>query len=174
MGPGEAILAGFADHFVPAANWPALLVRLEATGDPGEIRGFARPAPDAALAAHLPAIDRLFSAATLREVIAALSADPSPFAAATLSTLREKSPLAAACAFEAIGRARELSITRALALEYRFSWRSAEQGDFVEGIRAAIIDRDRTPRWRHAAIESVTDTEIAAMLAPLGESELRL
>jgi len=174
MGPGDAILAGFADHFLPEADWPALLSRLEATGDAGEIAAAARPAPQAPLAARKTAIDRLFAAPSLREVIAALAADTSPFAAETLATLREKSPLAAACAFDAIGRACGLSVPEALALEYRFSWRSAEHGDFIEGIRAAIIDRDRSPRWRHARLEEVTETDIAAMLASLGDDELRL
>jgi NADPH-dependent glutamate synthase beta subunit-like oxidoreductase len=47
-----------------------------------------------------------------------------------------------------------------------------EQGDFLEGIRALIIDKDKAPRWRHARIEDVTADEVAAMLAPLGAEEL--
>jgi len=53
-----------------------------------------------------------------------------------------------------------------LELEYRFTHRAQAQGDFLEGIRAAIIDRDRTPRWRYP--EGAPEAEIAAMLAPLG------
>jgi enoyl-CoA hydratase len=41
-------------------------------------------------------------------------------------------------------------LSAALRQEYRFTSRSASEGDFVEGIRAAIIDKDRNPRWRHA------------------------
>ena len=53
----------------------------------------------------------------------------------------------------------------ALQQEYRFTSRSASEGDFIEGIRAAIIDKDRTPRWRHASVEDVTAAEVEAMLA---------
>jgi enoyl-CoA hydratase len=65
-------------------------------------------------------------------------------------------------------------IRAALDLEYRFTYRSAEDGDFIEGIRAAIIDKDRNPHWQHDAPEEVTRAEIDHMLAPLGDAALKL
>ena len=47
-----------------------------------------------------------------------------------------------------------------------------EHGDFLEGIRAAIIDRDRSPRWRHVGPGAVPGVDVARMLAPLGQDEL--
>jgi hypothetical protein len=64
-------------------------------------------------------------------------------------------------------------IARALDLEYRFTWRAIGQGDFLEGIRAAIIDKDRSPRWSHA-LDSVPLVEVSGMLMPLGEAALDL
>ena len=64
------------------------------------------------------------------------------------------------------------SMRAALALEYRFTFRSMEHADFLEGIRAAIIDKDRNPRWRHPGPEAVTAEEVDRMLAPLGRDEL--
>lgn len=172
MGPGDAILAGFADRFVPEADWPDLIARLEATGDPAAPDAAARPAPEAGVSALAPLIDRHFAAPTIGEVIAALEADPSEAAQTTAATLRRGSPLATACTFAAIRRVRGQGLREALALEFRHSWRAAERGDFLEGVRAAIIDKDRAPRWRHAAIEDVTPAEVEAMLAPLGADEL--
>ena len=63
-------------------------------------------------------------------------------------------------------------ITEALRQEYRFTWRAAEHADFIEGIRAQVIDKDRKPRWRHASVEDISVIEIANMLAPLGANEL--
>ena len=63
-------------------------------------------------------------------------------------------------------------IRRALELEYRYTWRAMEQGDFLEGIRAAIIDKDRSPKWRHETPEAVTSLEVARMLMPLGSEAL--
>jgi enoyl-CoA hydratase len=47
-----------------------------------------------------------------------------------------------------------------------------EHGDFIEGIRAAIIDKDRNPRWRHESAEAVPGMEVSGMLMPLGENAL--
>ena len=60
----------------------------------------------------------------------------------------------------------------ALRAEFRYTWRAIEQGDFLEGIRAQIIDKDRAPRWTHARLEDVTGAEVDAMLAPLGADDL--
>ena len=62
-------------------------------------------------------------------------------------------------------------IREALTLEYRFTARAMEHGDFLEGIRAAIIDKDRTPHWKHAA-DTIDQSAAEAMLAPLGALEL--
>ena len=58
------------------------------------------------------------------------------------------------------------SIRDALTLEYRFTARAMAEGDFLEGIRAAIIDKDRAPKWRHDATQDLT-AAAEAMLAPL-------
>ena len=59
------------------------------------------------------------------------------------------------------------TIENALAHEFRYTFRSGAQGDFIEGIRAMIIDRDRQPQWRHAHWEDVSAADIAHMTAPL-------
>jgi hypothetical protein len=67
------------------------------------------------------------------------------------------------------GHGKADDIRAALRQEYRFTSRSASEGDFVEGIRAAIIDKDRNPRWRHAGISAVT-LRWSKMLAELATS----
>lgn len=78
-----------------------------------------------------------------------------------------------ACAIEMIHRLRGpcLDIRRALALEYRFTHRAMQHGDFIEGIRAAIIDKDRTPKWQFAG-QNVPAVAVSRMLMPLGEAAL--
>ena len=80
-----------------------------------------------------------------------------------------------ACALHIIDHNRGSSggLHEALNWEYRFTARSMEFGDFIEGIRAAIIDKDRNPNWKHAITGVPTDA-IERMLAPLGKNELRL
>jgi len=62
-------------------------------------------------------------------------------------------------------------IRKALELEYRFTYRAMEHGDFLEGIRAAIIDKDRIPHWQHQ-IDDVPLAAMSRMLLPLGAAKL--
>ena len=175
MGPGDAILAGFADYYIPETDWPALIAELEETGDWTRIDAAAHPAPDAPLAEARPRIDASFGGETLRDIINALRTDGSEWAEATLKTMDRNAPRAMAAAVQLIHRARlRDTIEHALTQEYRFNHRIAEQGDFQEGIRALIVDKDKSPSWGQDAIDSAGPAEISALLQPLGRDELKL
>ena len=64
-------------------------------------------------------------------------------------------------------------IENALDREFRYTFRCVAQGDFIEGIRAAIIDRDRTPKWQHESWDSVQDAQVLQMTQPLGKDALQ-
>ncbi len=172
MGPGDAIFTGFADLYVPREFWIDLITELEDRGDVAMVAAMSEPPPPALLAQLQGEIDRLF-AGSPAEIAAALSADPSDFARATLRAVAANSPLAIAAGIANIRavRAEGGDILSALKREYRFTWRASEQGDFLEGIRAAVIDKDKAPRWKHATLAEVSEDEVAAMLAPLGPDE---
>lgn len=174
MGPGDAIFAGFADSFIPHEFWLDLVTRLEATGDVSIIAAMAETPPEGSLAAQRGEIDAAFGR-PLPGLLATLDASGTAFARKTLAALRRASPLSVAATLEIVRAARASDdIHAALAMEYRFTWRSAERGDFVEGIRAAIIDKDKRPRWQHPSLEDATENDVARMLASLGENELKL
>lgn len=167
MEAATACLAGFADYHVPENEWPDLAARLCADGDPAILAGAHRDPGPPKLERDL--IDLHFAAPTLAQIVQNLSADPSDWARETLSRLEAGSPLAAAVALRLVREVREAdTIEAALEMEYRVTSRSVADGDFVEGIRARIIDKDNAPRWRHSGAADVTDEEIAAWLAPLG------
>jgi len=176
MAPADAMLAGFADHFVAGAQWPALIAALVQTGDPQAVMAVARPAPSGMLAAHRPEIDRLFAADDLGDILRALKAGGGEFASGALNLIARGSPLSMACTVEMLRRLRRQGPTIAAALrqEYRFTCRAPEHADFIEGIRAAIIDKDKSPHWRHAAPGTVPADDVAFMLASLGDTELHL
>ncbi len=175
MGAADAIYVGFADHFVPEARWPALTTVLEQTGDAAEVAEFVETTPAGKLAHQQSEIDALFAGENLAAIEKALMAAETEFATAALKSLRRNSPLSTAVAIEMIRRLRDKAdIHDALDMEYRYTYRSMEHGDFLEGIRAAIIDKDRNPKWRHASIHDVPDQDVARMLAPLGANSLNL
>lgn len=170
MGPADAILAGFGDLFVPQADWPALKAAMIATGRP-DVAG--SPPPPGRLADLRPQIDRHFAGETLGDIIRSLRAEDSAFARDTLAALGRNAPLSMACTIEALHRLGDApGIRQALEMEYRFTFRAMERADFLEGIRAAIIDKDRNPRWRHPAPDAVPMAEVARMLMPLGQDRL--
>lgn len=174
MGPGDAIHAGFADHYIPREFWLDLTTRLEEAGDVTILDAMAEPAPDGPVKAAQGEIDAAF-AGTPAEIVNTLEANGTDFAAAALKAIRRASPLAVACGLANIRALRGQSTIRAaLRAEYRFTYRAPEKSDFLEGIRAAIIDKDKSPRWKHARLEDVTEEEVAEMRAPLGENELKL
>lgn len=169
MGPADAIHAGFADYHLPE-GWDALRAELAETGDPGAVDRAAAPAPDAPLAREAEFTDLHFGGATLGDVTRSLRSEEDPRAADALEAIDGVSPLSAACALQLVRRARAFDgIEPALGQEFRFTARATERGDFLEGIRAAIVDRDRTPRWRHPSPEAVTTMEVSDMLRPLPE-----
>ncbi len=161
MGPGDAIWAGFADSYVPEPEWPALIERLAETGDPDVITD--HPVPPSALAGRdLSA----FAGDSVADIIAALEAAGDD---ETLKPLRRASPLSMAATLALVRAARgDRSIRQSLAREMRFTARTTAEGDFLEGVRAQIIDKDRSPKWAADA----SPAHVAHMLSSLGPNEI--
>jgi enoyl-CoA hydratase len=160
----DAIYCGIAQYFMPASQWDAL-------GEPDTI--VARPTEPPTLAAHRALIDGCFAKPSVEEILAALAAAPDPFAADTLTTLRAKSPTSLKITHRQIRAGRDLGFDDCMRMEWRMVNRVIAAHDFYEGTRAAIIDKDRAPRWRPAGLEDVTDDAVAAYFAPLPGDELR-
>lgn len=174
MGPADALLAEFADYFVPEADWPALIAKLEETGDWTAVDRAAQTPPGGTLAAMAEDINRNFGGETIGDILRALKHDNTDFARATEQVLARNSPLSMACTVEMVHRSRSTDTIRtALSLEYRYTYRALEHSDFLEGVRAAIIDKDKSPKWRHANAEVVRGTEVSSILMPLGPDELK-
>jgi len=130
--------------------------------DPRSLSGAAAGGADetphtSRLEAARPWIDDAFAADDVAGIIARLRARPEPDAQATADTLEELSPTALTVTLAAIRRARNLPDLRAaLAQEYGLVlWFAHAQPDLVEGIRAQLVDKDRTPHWHPAALADV-------------------
>lgn len=173
MNAADAIHVGFADMFVPQETWPGLIVRLEQTGDPAEIRTAAEVPVDAALPGQAAETARLFAGETLAAIRETLDADGSELASVALKKMSRNSPLSMAVFVEMMRRLNGRQIEDALEMEYRYVSRSMEHGDFLEGIRAQIIDKDRNPKWRHPWPADVPRADVDLMLADAGFSLAR-
>jgi enoyl-CoA hydratase len=181
MNGPDAIHAKFADAVVPAAKWPELRdaltkVRQGVTAaDVSKlIKGFATGETAGPVAAKEPAIDALFGFDRMEDIFAALKRDGSEFALATLKTLNEKSPRGMVVTLKLLRLARTASsLEECLVREYRAALEVFRSDDFREGVRAAVIDKDRNPTWSPARIEDVTPDMLALYLAEIGADELK-
>jgi enoyl-CoA hydratase len=175
LGPGDAIYGEFADVYMPSGKTALAIAALCETGDPKAVDAFCEIPPASELAAHQNEIDALFAGADALACLTALDAAATPFAGAAAGAIRRNSPLSVAAALEAVRRGRNAhSIEECLALEYRYTWRCQEMAEFLEGIRAAVIDKDRKPQWRPARLEDLDMERVHALLRPLGPEELPL
>ncbi len=176
MNAGDAIFAGFADSYMPGEAVPKVIEALAGGAAPdAAIEQFSASAPDGALAALQDKITDVFAAPDILSCVRALdklAAGGDEWAGKTLSMLRKNSPLSVAATFAAIHKARGLAtLEDCLALEYCFAHRALRGHDFLEGIRAMVIDKDKKPDWRPATLEEVTREMVDNVLAPLGEKK---
>lgn len=181
MNGPDAIHAKFADAVVPAMKWPELRealtnVRQGATAAEVTklINGFATGETAGPVAANEPVIDALFGFDRMEHIFAALKRDGSEFAVATLKTLNEKSPRGMVVTLKLLRLARSASsLEECLVREYRAALEVFRSDDFREGVRAAVIDKDRNPTWSPPRIEDVTPDMLAPYLAEIGADELK-
>lgn len=168
IGAADAIHAGFADIYLPEEEWPAIKALLARTGDPETLPLGRTPTPGR-LAALAPEIDTAFDGPDIRAIITALEATETGFAAETLKVIRRNSALSEEATLRLVRLTRaNPTIRAALGNEFRFTLRAAELGDFLEGVRAQIIDKDRNPNW-HWTLDNLPEDHVAALLAPLPE-----
>jgi enoyl-CoA hydratase len=180
MNGPDAIYARFADAVVPSIRLPALreaLVELGAGVSAADVKaaidGFATGETAGPVAASQPQIDRWFGHDTVQEIVAALQRDGSELAQSTLKALNEKSPRGMVVALKLLRLARGASsLEQCLVREYRAALEVFRSDDFREGVRAAVIDKDRNPRWSPPSIADVTSEMIAPYFAEIGADEL--
>lgn len=181
LGAADALLCGLADVAVDSApladladptDLCARLAAIDWTRPLHEaLRRALAPDPvttaaDAPLLAHLPAVLRHFRAdASLPYILASLAADNSDWAAGTLAVLRSRSPLMTTVTRELLLRGRRMDLADCFEMERDVVTHAFVRGDFIEGVRALIVDKDQRPRWRVAAFGEVTAEQVAGFFS---------
>jgi enoyl-CoA hydratase len=168
IGAADSQAAGLVDGIVSRDEFPALLARL-ADGEVPQAAAerFLRKLVPGDLAPHRHRIDTIFAAGSVEAILERLDRDGSAFARDTAQTLRDRSPTSLKLVYRQLRLARGLSLRQCLAMEYRLAMRVIEGNDFREGVRAALVDRDRNPHWNPASLAAVPEQDIEAAFAPL-------
>ncbi|MGM4906334.1 enoyl-CoA hydratase/isomerase family protein [Tardiphaga sp. 866_E4_N2_1] len=169
----DALAAHMADVLIDTVKWPALreaLTQLSAGADAASVmttlKKFGAPEQTGPVTAQRALIDRAFAHDSVEEIVAALEQDGSDFALATLKAMSDKSPRGLKVTLKLLRLARaSKSLEECLSREYLAALEVFDSADFVEGVRAAIIDKDRNPKWQPPELEGVTPEIVARYLA---------
>lgn len=173
VGAQDAIHCGLADMFVPAARLQELARAVE-SGRLDGIDALSEPTFDGTLATQAEWIDSCYAADSVEEILERLH-DGGPEARKAASQITSKSPSAVKVALRSLRAARVLpDLETVLEQEYRVSRACFEAPDLVEGIRAQIIDKDRSPQWSPSTLAEVSDAAVDAYLAPRSGADLEL
>nr|XP_021142388.1 3-hydroxyisobutyryl-CoA hydrolase, mitochondrial [Columba livia] len=181
----DVLKAGIATHFVDSEKLPALEKDLIALKSPSteniadllnsyHVKSKVDQEKEFVLDEHMEKINSIFSANSVEEIVQKLKQDGSPFAAKQLETLNKMSPTSLKITLRQLREGASMSLQEVLRMEYRLSQACLKGHDFYEGVRAVLIDKDQSPRWRPAALEEVSDEFVDNCFKPLGNNDLKL
>jgi enoyl-CoA hydratase len=171
IGLSDALDLGLMTHAVAAKDFEAVIASLaEGEGVDKAIAPFVRKAKPGALHAHRRHIATIFSAPSVEAILERLDRDGSDFARHSAQLIRTRSPTSLKLVFRQLREGRRLGLEQCLAMEYRLALRVLQSHDFREGVRAALVDKDKSPQWQPSSLAGVGDLD--AFFAPLGKREL--
>ena len=170
----ECHYLGLATHYVEQSSLAEMIERMAKTPTrlKGAIGNFAATPPDAKIEQNLALIARNFASDRLEGIIAALEADESEWAETERTTIGIKSPLSCKVSLRLLAEGAErVSFEDEMRAEYALASRVARTHDFIEGVRALLIDKDNQPQWDPATAEAVSDKMLDDLFAPLPVEE---
>lgn len=179
----DCMAAGVATHYCRSEELHALtreLLGMPLGGHPhadieAVLDGYAGDPGEAHINQIRPALKALFEGHnSFDRFHAALNADGHDVAGDMLRILARMSPTSLKLTFEQLRRGALLDFDDCMKMEFRMVRRVMEGHDFYEGVRAAIIDKDKNPRWSPAALEGVREADIERYFDPLGAEDLLL
>ncbi|XP_074728805.1 3-hydroxyisobutyryl-CoA hydrolase, mitochondrial isoform X1 [Strix uralensis] len=181
----DVLKAGVATHFVESEKLPALEKDLIALKSPSteniadllnsyHVKSKVDQEKEFVLDEHMEKINSLFSANSMEEIVKKLKQDGSPFAIKQLETINKMSPTSLKMTLRQLKEGASMSLQEVLTMEYRLTQACMRGHDFYEGVRAVLIDKDQSPRWKPAALEEVSDEFVDDCFKPLGNNDLKL
>lgn len=170
----ECLALGLATHYLPSANLAEAKERIAQHPDRiGGILGeLSVTAPPAAITGQIDKINRLFASDRYEDILTALEKDGGEWAQKELGALRTKSPQTCKVALRQLREGAAIpDFAAEMRQEYAIGSRVVQMHDFLEGVRALIVDKDNSPKWDPSTPEAVTDEWIDAIFAPLPPGE---
>jgi len=177
LGAADALDCRMADIHLPADRLPELPVVLANCHSHEDVRASLERLSIPPAAARLPKerewIDACYGDDRLEDIVARLRTCRAEAAQTALATMSKASPTSLKVTLRNVRSAATFArVEQSFIQDYRIALACIAGHDFIEGIRAAIIDKDRQPRWRPETIEAVTPDIVDRHFRSLGELEL--
>ncbi|GAA1807660.1 enoyl-CoA hydratase/isomerase family protein [Nesterenkonia flava] len=169
VGAADALHMGLADVQIDSSSIDELTQALTEEHVDQVLPRFSVSPEPAPLAEAAVWIEDAYSAETVEEIMERLLelSEEHPGAGQALDVLRAASPTMVKVAHRAISLAAELSLEAALSQEFTIAVHALRSHDFREGIRAQVVDKDKSPRWRPAAVTEVDEDLLAHYFTPV-------
>jgi len=195
FGASDAMFIGLADYHVPRGEWDKLLASMQAqiwepesaeasssrSCRPGSVNderlhlllaAITPPAQDAVgpIRQHIDLIQHVCCGYDLESIVANilnLSNHDDPWLQRAAKTLKAGSPGSARLSFSLLRQGKHLSLAQVFRMEYLAALGCAAHGDFQEGIRALLIDKDKQPKWNPSNLHDASEDWVKTFFAPL-------
>lgn len=177
IGRADAHWLGLATHCIDQRLFGEIEQGLAAAEPIDALLDDRHEPPGAApLATLADVIERCFSASSVPEILARLAAERThrDWCDEVVATLVSRPPLALEVTLRHIRQARDLDLRQTLAIDYRIAARLIARPDFLNAVRALVIDKGPAPRWQPASLPDVNAHAVAGILAPMPGAELIL
>jgi enoyl-CoA hydratase/carnithine racemase len=177
MNAADSLWTGLATHFIPSSQLTQFKNEIQEDRSLDQILENYKKSPEEKgfLEHHFDQINHHFDKSSLQEIFESLKNDPSPFAQNTYNTLLSKSPTSLSVIFHLFRYVvPPLSFEERLKVDFRLTLAFHKGHDFIEGVRALLIDKDKLPRWKPSKLEDIKESDVEAYFKPIGERELVL
>ena len=165
IGAADCLLLGIATHVVDHERTQDLIAELTGPGTDidAAVERHAIDAGEPELWPRRDTVEHCFRHDRVEDILAALDADGGAFAATTATTVRTMSPTSLKLTLKEIRKGQTMGIDDCLRMEYRLSQSVLAGHDFYEGVRAQLVDKDRSPKWYPARLDAVDDSAIDSL-----------
>lgn len=181
MNAADALFVGLADRFIQHERKADVIAALH--DQPWQqtdgsavvnrvLRQFEQQSAEAIPASpvrnHLDDINRIMDADSLGQVVANLkeAAGGEGWLAKVTAPVASASPTALAIVWRHLRTSRHDGLKTVFDKELTLSRQCLKKGEFAEGIRALLIDKDQQPRWRYASLEELEPAWIDEFFRP--------
>ncbi len=175
IGAADALYGGLIDHCIAASDYAAVIAQLrhidfKKVAEPNEaittiLNEHRLSCPPPALTEYRQIVDHCFGGDCVETIVQRLQQHPLPWCQTVAALLLQKSPLSLKITLAQLRRGRKLDLGACLQMEYGLAQHFVCDADFYEGVRAQIIDKDKTPHWQPATLSAVAPQQVTQYFA---------